>query len=226
MEYSLLIVEDEKNLRRVVSDYFITRGFHVDTAIHGLEALNYIDHKVYDIIILDIMMPEMDGLEVCKYIRKKYDVPVIFLTALCSEESIVGGYEIGADEYMTKPFSLPVLEAKIRILIKRYHGLMVQNGVMRINEFQIEPSKRMVSVNGRIISLAPKEYDLLLYLIENKNQVLSREQILNRVWGPEFEGYDRAVDTHIKKLRSALGESSYPITTIIKSGYSWKEQLS
>ncbi len=225
MEYSLLIVEDEKNLRRVVSDYFTARDFHVDTAVHGLEALDYINQRVYDIIILDIMMPEMDGIEVCKYIRKKYDVPVIFLTALCNEESIVGGYDIGADEYMTKPFSLTVLEAKIRVLIKRYRGLLVQDGVIRINNLQIEPSKRMVSANGIVINLAPKEYDLLIYLIENKNQVLSREQILNRVWGPEFEGYDRAVDTHIKKLRSALGENSNPITTIIKSGYVWKDNI-
>lgn len=223
MNYNLLVVEDEINLRKVISDYFSKRGFAVNSAGNGVEALDYINHTVYNIIILDIMMPLMDGMEVCRYIRKKYDVPVIFLTALCKEENIVGGYQVGADEYMTKPFSLPVLDAKIQVLIKRYRGLIVKNGVIRINGLEIEPSKRLVTTKGKVINLAPKEYDLLMYFIENKNQVLSREQILDRVWGPEFEGYDRAVDTHIKKLRYALGESSHHITTIIKSGYSWKE---
>ena len=168
-------------------------------------------------------MSGLDGKEVCCYVRARYDVPVIFLTAICSEDSILTGYEIGADEYMTKPFSLSILEAKVQVLIKRYHGLLVQNGIIRINELEIHPAKRLVLANGSIVTLAPKEYDLLLYLIENKNIILSRAQILDHVWGPEYEGYDRAVDTHIKKLRASLGDASHPIQTAIKVGYLWKE---
>ena len=192
-------------------------------ASNGNEAVIAVDNNIYDIIILDIMMPIKDGIEVCKHIRTKYDVPVIFLTALNQEQDIVNGYEVGADEYITKPVSMPILMAKINALIKRYRGLLVQNGVIRIDGLKIELARRLVTIDDKIITLAPKEYELLIYFIENKNQVLTREQILDSIWGPEYDGYDRAVDTHIKKLRAALGTYNHHITTVIKKGYMWED---
>ena len=221
-QYKVLIAEDEKGLRDILSKFLEKKGFEVDLVGDGDSACRAVDGKLYDIIVLDIMMPGKNGKEVCAYIRQKYDVPVIFLTALDSEQDIVDGYEIGADEYITKPFSAPVLLAKINALIKRYHGLLVKNGQIRLEEITIEPARRYVAVEGKEAVLAPKQYDLLMYMIENKNQVLSRDQILDKVWGMEYEGYDRAVDTHIKKLRAALGKASYHVETVIKAGYMWK----
>lgn len=223
MGYKVLLAEDERALRNIVSGYLTKKGFLVDAVSNGDEAEYAVNKKVYDIIILDIMMPGQDGLEVCRKIRKKYDVPVIFLTALNQEYDIVNGYEVGADEYITKPVSMPVLEAKVNALIKRYCGLVVQNGIIRTGSLKIEPARRLVTVEDKIITLAPKEYELLIYFLENKNQVLSRDQILDYVWGPEYDGYDRAVDTHIKNLRAALGPCKNYIKTVIKTGYMWEE---
>ena len=167
-------------------------------------------------------MPGKDGKEVCRHIRSKYDVPIIFLTALGDECDIISGYEIGADEYVTKPFSTKVLLMKVNALINRYRGLLVKNGRITINEIVIEPFKRIVSVDGERLDISPREYELLLYFVENKEQVLSRDQILDAVWGEDFLGYDRAVDTYVKKLRQTLGNASYHIETVIKSGYMWR----
>ena len=223
MEYKVLLAEDEKSLRDIVSIYLRKNGYMVDVAVNGEDAIRAVDAKVYDIIILDVMMPIKDGLEICRYIRQKYDVPVIFLTALNKDQDIVNGYEVGADEYVTKPISMPVLAAKINALIKRYRGLTIEKGVIRIGQLKIELARRMVTVNDKVVALAPKEYELLIYFIENKNQILSRDQILDSIWGAEYEGYDRAVDTHIKKLRAALGDSNHHITTVIKKGYMWED---
>ncbi len=223
MENRVLLAEDEVNLRNIVSTALRQNGFEVDTASNGEEAIMAVNRNVYDIIILDIMMPKLDGIKVCEYIRTKYDVPVIFLTALNQEKDIVNGYEVGADEYVTKPVTVPILLAKINALIKRYKGLMIEKGVIRVGELKIELARRLVTVGKKVVTLAPKEYDLLIYFIENKNQILTREQILDHIWGPEYEGYDRAVDTHIKKLRAALLDSSHHITTVIKKGYMWEE---
>jgi len=223
MGYNVLVAEDERALRNIVSCYLTQKGFKVDAVANGDEAEIAIDKKTYDIIILDIMMPGQDGLQVCRKIRKKYDVPVIFLTALNQEYDIVNGYEVGADEYITKPVSMPVLEAKINALIKRYCGLVVQNGVIRAGALKIELARRLVTVDDRVVTLAPKEYDLLICFLENKNQVLSRDQILDYVWGEEYDGYDRAVDTHVKNLRAALGTCKNNIKTVIKTGYMWEE---
>lgn len=221
--YKLLIAEDDVSLRRIVSAFFTKNGFDVDQAGDGAEACRLISDNRYDAIILDIMMPFKDGKEVCKFIRTRYDVPVIFLTALGSENDILEGYEVGADEYVTKPFSTKLLLVKVNALINRYRGLLVKNGRICVGEIVIEPSKRLVTVNDAKIDLSPKEYDLLLYFIENKDQILSRNKILDAVWGQDFEGYDRAVDTYVKKLRASLGSASRHIETVIKSGYVWKD---
>ena len=217
----ILLAEDEKALRDITVKYLTKNGIEVDETDNGNDACSLVENNHYDCIVLDIMMPGKDGKEVCKFIRNKYDVPVIFLTALGEECDIVEGYEIGADEYITKPFSTKLLLMKINALINRYRGLLVKNGMIVMDELVIEPAKRRVTVNGAEITLAPKEYDLLIYLIENKGIVLSRNQILDQVWGREYEGYDRAVDTHIKKLRAALGDCGYHVETVIKAGYKW-----
>ena len=222
--YKLLIAEDDVSLRHIVSAFFMKNGFDVDQASDGDEACRFVMKNRYDAVVLDIMMPGKDGKEVCKFIRSRYDVPVLFLTALGSESDIVEGYEAGADEYVTKPFSTKLLLVKVNAMINRYRGLLVKDGQIRVDELVIEPSRRQVSVAGDHIELSPKEYDLLLYFIENKERILTRDKILDAVWGDDFEGYDRAVDTYVKKLRASLGSASYHIETVIKSGYIWKNR--
>jgi len=218
----ILLAEDELALRDITVKFLTKNELEVDCTDNGNEACDMVENNHYDCIVLDIMMPGMNGRDVCKFIRNKYDVPVIFLTALGDEEDIITGYEIGADEYITKPFSTKLLLMKINALINRYRGLLVKNGLIVMDELTIEPAKRRVTVNGVEVALAPKEYELLIYLIENKDMVLSRNQILDQVWGMEYEGYDRAVDTHIKKLRAALGTAETHIETVIKAGYKWR----
>ena len=220
--YKLLIAEDDVSLRHITSAFFINNGFEVDEASDGIEACGLIRKNRYDVIILDIMMPGKDGIEVCRFIRDSYDVPVIFLTALGTESDIIDGYAVGADEYVTKPFSTKLLLAKVNALIKRYKGLLVKDGRIIIDELVIEPFKRVVSVNGKRLDISPREYELLMYFVENKEHVLSRDQILDAVWGRDFIGYDRAVDTYVKKLRQTLGPASQHIETVIKSGYIWR----
>ena len=223
-KYRLLIAEDEVSLRAITAAFLTKNGFEVDQVGDGDDACRMVMLTRYDPIILDIMMPGKDGRDVCKFIRSRYDVPVIFLTALVSENDMVKGYEIGADEYLTKPYSTKLLLMKINALINRYRGLLVQDGRIVIDEIEIEPARRQVSVSGKRIEISPKEYELLMYLVENKERILSRDKILDAVWGRNFAGYDRAVDTYIKKLRASLGDASYHIETVIKGGYIWKNK--
>lgn len=220
--YQILLAEDEKVLRGVLESFFSKNGFTIDAVDNGIDACIMADKKKYDIVILDIMMPGKDGKEVCRFIRSRYDVPVIFLTALGDECDIITGYEIGADEYVTKPFSTNILLMKVNALINRYRGLLIRNGLMIIDEINIDPSRHLVTVDGKQVNLAPKEYDLLMFFIDHKDLVLSRDQILDNVWGADFEGYDRTVDTHIKKLRKTLGTAGSHIETVIKTGYVWR----
>lgn len=223
MGYRVLFAEDEPGLRNITAAFLRRRGITVDAVCDGEEAEWAIMGNHYDAVILDIMMPKKDGLTVCRFLRERYDVPVIFLTALDREETIVEGYEIGADEYITKPFSNEILLAKINALINRYRGLVVRNGITQIGELSIEPARRRVLVKQTAVTLSPKEYDLLLLLVEHRNQILSRTQILDLVWGADYEGYERTVDNHIKKLRAALGDAGEHIATAMKAGYYWKE---
>ena len=218
----ILLAEDDRVIRDITVMYLTKNGLQVDVTDNGNSACRLIEMNRYDCIVLDIMMPGKDGREVCRLIRNKYDVPVIFLTALGEEHDIVEGYEVGADEYITKPFSAKVLLLKINALINRYRGLLVKNGMIVIDDLVIEPAKRRVTIGGTDVALPPKEYDLLMYLLDNKYIVLTRDQILDHVWGADYEGYDRAVDTHIKKLRAALGTMGSHIETVIKAGYKWK----
>lgn len=223
-DYKLLFAEDDVALRSIAATVFRKNGYDVDVVGNGNDACVMVEKNRYDAIILDIMMPGKDGKEVCKFIRSRYDVPVIFLTALGAENDIIEGYEIGADEYVTKPYSTKLLLMKVNALINRYRGLLVKDGRIAVDEITIEPARRQVSVDGKKIEMSPKEYDLLLFFIENKERILSRELILDKVWGDDYEGYDRAVDTYVKKLRATLGKASYHIETVIKCGYIWKNK--
>ena len=218
----ILLAEDERGLREITTLALVKNGYEVDAVDNGIDASELIGKNHYDLIILDIMMPGKDGREVCKFIRSKYDVPVVFLTALDEENDIIQGYEIGADEYITKPFSTKLLLVKINALINRYKGLLIKDGKMTVDEIVIEPARRYVTVSGKEVALAPKEYELLMYFLDNRGLVLARDQILDAVWGTDYDGYDRAVDTHVKKLRAALGDAGSHIETMIKAGYMWR----
>jgi len=222
MAHRLLVIEDDDRLREIINDYFTAKGFQVFEAVDGADALCRLDEGSYDIAFLDIMMPKIDGFSVCRAIRRRSNMPVVFLTARNREDDMLFGYELGADDYITKPFSLPILHAKAQALINR--AKQIDNASYDFNGLSVNTKSRTVMTDGQPVSLAPKEYDLLLYLIENKGIVLSREQILNAVWGYDYLGDARAVDTHIKKLRRALKNQAHYVRTIIKGGYCFEPE--
>lgn len=216
----ILIVEDNEELLALVADFFRSKGsFDVDTAPDGNRALSLISAKEYDIAILDIMLPGTNGFEVCKALRSKSRCPIVFLTALGNEDNILKGYEIGADEYMVKPFSLKVLYAKCLALLNRTDAELRKELVLECGDIKLYPLRMEVEAGGRKVMLAPKEYFLLKVLMENKGIVLGRDKLLDLVWGLGFDGSDRVVDSHIKKLRRALGDSGDAIRTVIGGGY-------
>lgn len=219
MNSRILIVEDEAKLREVLCDYFCSKGDLPAAASNGTDALKLIDENTFDAVLLDIMMPELDGLSVCRAVRKTNDVPIIFLTALSDEEDKLLGYASGADDYVTKPFTMSVLYAKTMALIKRNQRNVLAGNRMEVSGITLEISTRRVFIDRKEIALTPKEYALLRCLMQNKNTVMSREQLLGKCWGYDYEGEARAVDTHIKRLREKLGKHSHCIKTVIKAGY-------
>ena len=219
MNLHILIAEDEPRLLEIVCDYFRSKGDHPIPAKNGLEALSLAEENEFDGVLLDIMMPGLDGLSVCRTLRKRSDVPIIFLTALSDEDDKLLGYELGADDYMTKPFSLAVLYAKITALINRSRGNVLTGDQLTAGNIRIVLSSQTVLVDGKEVTLTPKEYSLLLCLMRNRNTVLSREQLLVKCWGYDYEGESRAVDTHIRRLRDKLGDAAEMIKTVFKSGY-------
>lgn len=219
MNHKILIVEDEAKLREVLCDYFASRGERPIEACDGFEALARMEECEFDAVLLDIMMPGLDGLSVCRAVRKTNDVPILFLTALSDEEDKLLGYELGADDYITKPFSLSVLYAKTMALIKRNERSVLAGDRIEAGGITLVRSTRKVFAGKQEIALTPKEYVLLLCLMQNKNRVLSREQLLVKCWGYDYEGESRAVDTHIKRLREKLGDCASCIQTVIKAGY-------
>lgn len=222
MAYRLLIAEDEKATRDIVSDYFTAKNFIVEKAANGVEALEILETCDFDVVLLDVLMPGLNGFEICGKIRKSNDVPIIFITAMVSEEDVLKGLSKGADDYTTKPFSLPVLFAKVTALIKRNTGDVLDDTI-NVAGIKINTVTRMVYVDDKRIDPSPKVYELLLYLIANKEKVLSRAQIIVRLWGYNYEGFDRSVDTHIKKLRAVLGDKACLIKTVQSVGYKFSE---
>lgn len=217
----ILIVEDEKNMQDIISTYMHRGGHTCYTADDGIEALMLLKHHPMDLMILDIMMPDLDGFSVCKIAREMSSLPIIMLTAKSEEADKLKGYEFGADDYMTKPFSPKVLLAKANALLRR---ISVSGAdTISAGKITVSPASHKVFLDGQEISLTHKEYELLHLFMANPGQVFSREQLLNRIWGYDFEGHTRTVDTHIKTLRHKLGSEGRQIITLIRSGYKFEE---
>ncbi len=210
----VLIVEDEGKIRRVVKNYLEKNGYEVHEAEDGKEGLYISQNEKFDLIILDIMLPKMDGWSVCREIRSSSDVPILMLTARGAESDEIFGLELGADDYLKKPFSLGVLLARIKVLLNRKK---LQNSILKFGELEIDEDAHRVYYGENEVKLAPKEYELLIYLAKNRGIALSREQILNNVWDYSYYGEFRTVDTHIKKLRKKLDEKF--IETVRGYGY-------
>ena len=220
MDYRIMVAEDEPKLREVVCDYLLSRGDVPVPAGDGLEALALAEEDGnFDAVVLDVMMPGQDGFAVCRALRRRSAVPILFLTALSDEEDKLWGYELGADDYITKPFSLSLLYAKVTALIRRDRGGVLTGDTLRCGDLEVSLSSRRVRAGGRELSLTPKEYALLTCLMRNRNMVMSREQLLVKCWGYDYEGESRAVDTHIRRLREKLGPYGACIKTVIKAGY-------
>lgn len=223
MNKSILYAEDEGRYRDIVEAFLVKNEYSVDTAINGMEALKlFTDNPKYDLVILDVMMPEMDGFETCEEIRKISDVPIMMLTALGDDISEIKGMDNGADDYISKPFSYPVLLAHIRALLRRKHKEEKQ--ILYLYGMELDEDRRSVMLDGKELNLTPKEFNLLLYLLKNKGKALSREQILDRIWGYEYDGDLRTIDTHIKSLRSKLGKLGSKIKTVYRYGYRFEEE--
>lgn len=219
MDYRILIAEDDSRLREVLCDFFLSKGDKPIPAADGAEALACAEEGQFDAVLLDIMMPGLNGFSVCRALRRHQDVPILFLTALSDEDDKLLGYELGADDYITKPFSLSLLYAKVTALVKRARGSVRSGDRLEAGGITLVLSSKKVYVGRREISLTPKEYALLKCLMQHKNMVLSREQLLVQCWGYDYEGEARAVDTQIKRLREKLGEAAACIKTVIKAGY-------
>lgn len=221
MNKTILIVEDEIKIRFLLRDYFQKECFNVLEAENGQEALDTFKNNRIDLIILDIMMPVMDGLTALEKIRKVSTIPIVLLTAKGQEEDKLQGYEFGADDYMTKPFSPKVLVAKVKALLKRTRD-DVDSSIQNFNGLVINKLSREVKIYDEVISLSPKEYELLIYLTSNEGIALSRDNVLDNVWGFDYYGDIRTVDTNVKRLREKLGEKSNYIVTVRGSGYKFE----
>lgn len=215
----ILVIDDEWKIRKLIKDYLVREGYIVDEAGDGEEGINRFFSNVYDIVIVDIMMPKIDGWSVCRKIREESQVPIIILTARADEGDQLFGFELEADEYMVKPFNPKLLIAKVKALLRR-DGKIVDKVPMAFGDLVVDTVKREVRLKGIILELTPKEYDLLYFFIENKGIALSREKILNSVWGWDYFGDSRTVDTHIKRLRKKIGDEY--IQTVRGFGYKFE----
>jgi two-component system, OmpR family, response regulator ResD len=212
---TILIADDELRIRKLVADFLLREGYAVLEADNGRTALELLEKEAVDLAIIDVMMPELDGLSVCRELRKKSSIPVIMLTARAEEIDQLFAFELGVDEYVTKPFSPKVLTARVNALFRR---LETEKPVVG-NGLNIDTMSRQVSIDSHPLDLSPKEYELLAFLIENRGKALSRQQILNQVWNYDYFGDLRTVDTHINRLRTKLGDKSSLVQTIRGYGY-------
>ncbi|MCC0650523.1 response regulator transcription factor [Clostridioides sp. ZZV15-6598] len=217
----ILVVEDEKRMQDIIVEYMQKGGYTCITADDGVEALTILKNNDIDLMILDIMMPYLDGFSVCRVSREMTNIPIIILTAKGEEEDKLKGYEYGADDYITKPFSPKVLLAKVTALLSRYTVDIPKNS-LSVGKLFITLKSRQVYVEDKLIDLTYKEFELLRLFMENPNQVFSRDKLLNCIWGYDFEGNTRTVDTHIKTLRKKLGSEGHHIVTLIRSGYKFE----
>ena len=219
----ILVVDDESRMRKLIKDFLVKSGYEVLEAEDGEKAVDvFLTVKDIALIILDVMMPKMDGWEVCREIRKNSKVPIIMLTAKSSEADELKGFELGVDEYISKPFSPKILVARVEAVLRRSNSI-TQDDVLVAGDIRIDKSAHMVTIDGKCIDLSYKEFELLTYFAENQGIALSREKILNNVWNYDYFGDARTIDTHVKKLRSKLGEKGGEyIKTIWGMGYKFE----
>lgn len=216
----ILIVDDEEKIRDVIVEYAKFNNYIVDTAENGEQAVDKALKNDYDCIVMDIMMPFLDGFEASKIIRAKKDTPIILLSAKSEEYDILKGFDLGADDYIVKPFSPKQLMAKIKAILMRTNSLQE---IVASKDIKIDVLQHLVTVNDNVVKLTNKEYDILLYLIKNKNKVVSREELINQIYKDEVDVIDRTIDAHIKMLRKDLKESGERIKTIRGVGYKLDE---
>ena len=221
MNATILLAEDERDMREVLCDYFTAKSggeLTMISAPDGNTALHLIETQPFDLLLLDIMLPGTDGFALCRAAREQGDAPVLFVTAREDEQDKLHGYGLGADDYVVKPFSLAVLYAKAQALLRRSRGMTAAE-VLRAGELELDPARGTVTADGQRIDLPPKEFALLRALMERKNRVLTRDELLDLAWGWDYDGTDRVIDGHIKKLRRALGKHAECIKTVVKRGY-------
>lgn len=218
----ILVVDDESRMRKLVKDFLTKKNFQVLEAGDGEEAMDiFYKEKDIALIILDVMMPKMDGWEVCREIRKFSKIPIIMLTAKSEESDELLGFELGVDEYISKPFSPRILVARVDAILRRTNKID-QNEIEQAGDIEINKAAHLVKVHGKIVDLSFKEFELLTYFVENEGIALSREKILNNVWNYDYFGDARTIDTHVKKLRSKLGDCGKYILTIWGMGYKFE----
>ncbi|MBS6644947.1 MAG: response regulator transcription factor [Clostridiaceae bacterium] len=220
-QLKVLVVDDEARMRKLVKDFLTVKGFQVIEAADGEEAVDiYFDQKDIALIILDVMMPKMDGWEVCKTIRKYSQVPIIMLTARGEERDELQGFDLGVDEYISKPFSPKILVARVEAILRRSSSAL--SDAVDVGGIRVDKAAHQVTIDGKEIELSYKEFELLCYFIENQGIALSREKILNNVWNYDYFGDARTIDTHVKKLRSKMGEKGDYIKTVWGMGYKFE----
>lgn len=219
--YNILLVEDDGDICELICDYFHGKGegtFHIDTAQNGQDGLEKAYENTYDCLLLDVMLPEVDGFEICRQVRRENDVPIIFITARAAQEDMLKGYALGCDDYVIKPFPLPVLFEKLNALIKRSKGL-VRHELFCAGSLILNPCNGKVVSDGRELNLTSKEFSILQILFENKGAAVSREKFIRHLWGYDSDIDERIVDSHIKNLRKSLGSNSELIKTVRSRGY-------
>ena len=220
----ILIVDDEINIRGMIRKYAIFEGYQVSEAANGLEAVEMFRRGRFDLVVMDVMMPEMDGFTAVREIRKESDVPVIMLSARGEEYDRLRGFELGVDDYVVKPFSPRELMMRIAAILKRVTGgASDAPEVVVLGELTVDFTARRVSIGGSALQLSPKEYELLFYMVRNRGIALTRERLISEVWGYDFYGDDRTLDTHIKLLRKSLGDYADRITTLRGVGYRFEK---
>ncbi|PEX24916.1 response regulator transcription factor [Bacillus cereus] len=228
MQRTILIVEDEDILREIMKDYLLNEGYNVLEAMDGKEALSIFEEHEVHLIILDIMLPELDGWTVCRRIRKKSNVPIIMLTARGDEDDTLLGFELGADDYVTKPYSPPILLARAKRLMESRYSSAVNvpaEDTLTSSGIHVHFPSRTVTIDGEDINLTHTEFEIVTYLMRNQGIVISREQLINKIWGYEFAGDDRTVNSHIRNLRHKLGQKAACIVTVVRAGYKFEGQV-
>lgn len=222
---TLLIVDDEPKIRELIRKYARFEGYEVDEALNGMEAVEKCRNGQYDLVIMDVMMPELDGFSACREIRKTNQVPMLMLSARGEEYDRIHGFELGVDDYVVKPFSPKELMMRVGAILKRSGGMARQEAdVVTIGTLVVDFTARRVTLDDRVLELSPKEYDLLFYMVRNRGIALTREKLISQVWGYDFFGDDRTLDTHIKLLRRQLGSYAEKITTLRGVGYRFEKE--